>query len=72
MAAMRFTTILLLVCFPLGLSSGCSSQQRYAAGQGYQRNQCERLPDMAERQRCLAKADMSYEEYRKETGGAGK
>lgn len=47
--------------------AACSSQQMYASGQGYQRNQCERLPDMAERQRCLEKANMSYEEYRKES-----
>jgi hypothetical protein len=47
--------------------SGCSSQQMYASGQGYQRNQCERLPDMGERQHCLEKANMSYEQYRRET-----
>lgn len=51
----------------LGVIAGCSSQQMYASGQGYQRQQCERLPDMAERQRCLEKANMSYEEYKKET-----
>lgn len=59
-----------LACLAVILSSvlaGCSSQQMYASGQGYQRNQCERLPDMAERQRCLEKSNMSYEEYRKET-----
>lgn len=47
--------------------SACTSQQMYESGKGYQRNQCERLPDMGERQRCLEKASMSYEEYRKET-----
>lgn len=51
----------------LGAAAGCSSQQMYASGQGYQRNQCERLPDMGERQRCLEKADMSHEEYQRET-----
>jgi hypothetical protein len=47
--------------------SGCSSQQMYESGKGYQRNQCERLPDMGERQRCLEKANVSYEQYKKET-----
>jgi hypothetical protein len=56
----------------LGALSGCSSQQMYASGQNYQRQQCERLPDMAERQRCLEKANMSYEEYKKETQAEGK
>ena len=55
----------------LGAAAGCTSQQRYESGQGYQRNQCERLPDMGERQRCLEKANMSYEEYRKESQATG-
>ncbi|MBU1236690.1 MAG: hypothetical protein KJ634_11825 [Gammaproteobacteria bacterium] len=60
---------LAIVCIAvllLGNLAGCSSRQWYAAGQNYQRNQCERLPDMGERQRCLEKANMSYEEYEKE------
>jgi hypothetical protein len=50
---------------------GCSSQQMYASGQGYQRSQCERLPDMGERQRCLEKANVSYEQYQRETRAKG-
>lgn len=60
----RIAIALLIV---LGAVSACTSQQRYASGQNYQRNQCERLPDMGERQRCLEKANMSYEEYKRET-----
>lgn len=48
-------------------AAGCTSQQMYASGQNYQRNQCERQPDMGERQRCLEKANMSHDEYKKET-----
>jgi hypothetical protein len=51
----------------LGAAAGCTSQQMYESGNGYQRNQCERLPDMGERQRCLEKANVSYEQYKKET-----
>lgn len=61
---------LAIVCLAAILFSAlpaCSSQQMYASGQGYQRNQCERLPDMGERQRCLEKANVSYEQYKKET-----
>jgi hypothetical protein len=60
----RIAIALLIV---LGAASACTSQQMYASGQGYQRNQCERLPDMGERQRCLEKANVSYEEYKRET-----
>jgi hypothetical protein len=60
----RFAIAFLIV---LGAVSGCTSQQMYATGQSYQRNQCERLPDMGERQRCLEKASMSHEEYQRET-----
>lgn len=64
---MHRLTIACLAVILLNVLSACSSQQLYASGQGYQRNQCERLPDMGERQRCLEKANMSYEEYKKET-----
>lgn len=59
----RFAIAFLIV---LG-AAGCTAQQRYATSQNYQRNQCERLPDVGERQRCLEKENMSYEEYKKET-----
>lgn len=52
--------------------AGCTSQQMYASGQNYQRNQCERLPDMGERQRCLEKVNMSHDEYKKESQATGR
>jgi hypothetical protein len=36
-----------------GLFAGCTSQQLYATGQEYQRNQCLRIPDKIESDRCL-------------------
>jgi hypothetical protein len=64
---MHRPAIVCLAAILSGALPGCSSQQMYASGQGYQRNQCERLPDMGERQRCLEKANVSYEQYKKET-----
>ena len=61
----------LLFCALVGLVCGCTSEQRYATGQAYQRNQCERLPDAADRERCLANTSTTYEQYKRETG-AGK
>lgn len=50
----------------LGLCSGCTPQQLYATGQAYQRNQCLRLPDQRESERCLSKASTTYEEYKRD------
>ena len=56
----------------LWLCGGCSSQQMYATSQAYQRNQCEHLPDRAERDKCMEAANISYDQYRKETAPDGK
>jgi hypothetical protein len=36
-----------------GLFAGCTSEQLYASGQEYQRNQCQHIPDKIESDRCL-------------------
>jgi hypothetical protein len=48
--------------------AGCSGEQAYNAGQNWQRNQCTRLPDKAEYDRCMADANRSYDSYKRETG----
>jgi hypothetical protein len=50
--------------------SGCSSQQLYGVGQGWQRNECNRIIDLQERNRCMASANASYEEYRRQSEAA--
>ena len=52
------------------LVAGCSWQQGYLSAQGWQRNQCQRLPDQTERERCLASGAMSYDEYRRRSESA--
>jgi hypothetical protein len=68
---MRRTTILMLVvagfCMP-----GCTREQAYGAGQAWQRQECSRIPDMAEYDRCARNADLSYDAYRRETGAERK
>lgn len=44
----------------------CSSPRLYGAGQGWQRTECTRLPDPAQRQRCLSSSAMSYDEYQRQ------
>lgn len=46
--------------------AACTSQQLYGAGQSWQRQECHRLPDADQRQRCLASSALSYEEYRRQ------
>jgi hypothetical protein len=49
------------------VSFGCSSRQMYYTGQAWQQNQCNRMIDDSERQRCLIKSNMSYEDYKRQT-----
>ena len=64
------TTRLFHLLFPIlwagALTTACSSQQTYATGQTWQRNECNKIIDMQERQRCLARANDSYETYQKQ------
>ena len=46
---------------------GCSAEQAYRSGQGWQQNQCNGIADKAEYDRCMSKAGMSYESYKRET-----
>lgn len=51
----------------LTVATGCATQQLYSTGQSWQRNQCTRLVDQLERERCLANAGASYETYKKQS-----
>lgn len=59
---------------PAGLLvlSACSSQQLYGAGQSMQRNECNKLTDMQERQRCMAAASLPQDRYERESEAARK
>jgi hypothetical protein len=48
-------------------ATGCTTQQLYTTGQSWQRNQCTRLVDQQERERCMANAGASYETYKKQS-----
>lgn len=49
----------------LGLAAmaGCTSRQVYGSLQSMQRNQCFEQQDAGLRERCLAAADPTYDEY---------
>ena len=61
------------VCLAIVVASalcGCSSKELYAAGQGWQRQECNKIIDNQERSRCMAGATRSYDEYKREADGS--
>jgi hypothetical protein len=44
----------------------CSSQQLYAVGQGWQRQECNRIQEAQEWQRCMQSTATSFDEYRRQ------
>jgi hypothetical protein len=69
---LRLTALIGFAAAILPVASGCTWQQAYSAGQGWQRNQCNRLVEQTERERCLSNANMPYEDYRRQTEGTTK
>jgi len=45
---------------------GCASPTAYYAGQSWQKQQCFKIDDPQQRQRCLKSASTSYEDYQRE------
>jgi hypothetical protein len=64
---MAATSTALLLIASLG---ACSSQQLHATGAQWQRNECERLQDAAERNRCIGDSKRSYDDYQREKAAA--
>jgi hypothetical protein len=53
------------------IGAGCSARQAYDSAQGWQRNACQRVVDAIERERCVASATTSYDDYRRQRDGPG-
>mgnify|MGYP000994987876 CR=1 FL=1 len=54
----------------IAVLAGCTSQQLYSVTQGWQHQECQRIADRDERQRCEKSSAMSYEQYRREREAA--
>lgn len=50
--------------------SGCSNRQVYDSLQGAKQNECSKVVDNSERQRCFDDANKSYDRYRREREAA--
>jgi len=53
------------LCCAALLLPGCTAEQIYSSGQAWQRNQCVKILDQAEYERCMRDADMAYDEYKR-------
>lgn len=60
----------LAIALPLFVLAACSSRELYQTGQGWQKQECQKLADIAERQRCEKSAALSYERYKAEADAA--
>jgi hypothetical protein len=54
------------LCMCLLTAAGCSIEQGYRAGHAWQQNRCNQIVDQAERDRCISRAGMSYDEYQRQ------
>ena len=62
-----------LLTLTLGLClAGCSSQQLYATGQGWQKQECQQVLESEQRLRCEHSAATPYERYQAESAAAKK
>jgi hypothetical protein len=50
-------------------ASGCTPRLAYHSGQAWQRNECNKIIDVTERERCMSDANTSYEDYKRDTEG---
>ena len=66
---MRITLLLATSALAVALSA-CTSRMAYESGQAMQRNACDKLVDMQERQRCMARVNMPYDQYQREADEA--
>ena len=51
------------------LGSGCTSRQIYDASLGWRKNECYKIGQLEQRERCMKEADRPYDAYR---AGQGK
>ena len=68
--SIRFDALTYIAILVTSVLSGCSAQQIYGIGQAWQQNQCNQTKvNESDRERCLSKANMSYEDYKQQTEG---
>jgi len=61
------TVSVVLSLLPVLFLPGCTAERAYGTGQAWQQNQCSRIPDKAEADRCMDRANTSYDSYKRQT-----
>jgi hypothetical protein len=59
--------MILIALVAASLLPACTAEQAYGTAQAWQRNQCSKLPDKAEFDRCMSSTNTSYESYKRQT-----
>jgi len=59
----RAATVLVLLIAAAAAGAGCSTRHLYDNVQGWQHQQCLRVTDLTERERCRRSSARSYEQY---------
>ena len=53
-----------MLCIAL---ASCTTEQAYHSGQGWQHNECAKIVDRAEYERCMQSTNTSYADYKRQT-----
>jgi hypothetical protein len=54
----------------LATAAGCSAGVTYNSAQNWQRLECQKIQDLSARNKCLADASTSYEDYKRQSESA--
>ena len=57
---------LITVVFLTGLTTACTSQGTYESGREWQKNECYKIANPSERERCLQNISPAYETYQQQ------
>lgn len=55
------------LCVTLLSVMGCTTQLGYQTAQNWQRGECNKMLDQSERSSCMSKANVGYDEYKRES-----
>lgn len=70
--SLRSLCALVCLCCVSLLTSGCTKQLAFDTTQAWQRQQCFKLDDVQQRQRCLKDTSGSYDDYQRRMQDLGK
>lgn len=59
-----------IVALIVAMAAGCSARVAYDSAQNWQRLECQKIQDLSARNKCLADASTSYEDYKRQSESA--